>query len=52
MDKKYAGKAVVLPKDVHAELEVVRQELAARLGFTPSLSETIAYLVRHRPAGV
>lgn len=48
MDKKYIGKAVSLPRETHEALVVAQQELAAKLGFTPSLSETVMYLVKNR----
>lgn len=45
MDKKYAGRAIVLPKDTAALVIEVQQELKKRLGFEPSLSETVAVTV-------
>lgn len=44
-DKKYIHKTVALPKELGESLEVMRLELEKRLGFRPSLSETIAYLL-------
>lgn len=46
MDAKYIGKAVNLPKEAHEQLEGVRAELHASLGFEPSLTETIQYLIK------
>lgn len=48
MDKKYIGKAVALPKDTYEALLKVQDELNAKLGFKPSISETITYLVKNR----
>ena len=45
VNKKYLGKAVNLPTEVHKDLESVRKELEKQLGFVPSLSETIAFLI-------
>lgn len=44
MKPKYIGKIVALPKDVTQTLEDVRAEIAKNWGFTPSLSETVAFL--------
>jgi hypothetical protein len=46
MDKKYAGKAVVLPKDTAERIEAVQAQLSAQLGFRPSTSEVISYLAQ------
>jgi hypothetical protein len=45
VDKKYLGKSVNLPVDTYALLLEIQQHLTARLGFTPSLSECIQYLI-------
>lgn len=44
MDKKYAGKSVVLPKAVTETLQKAQTELTKELGFIPSLSDTVAFL--------
>jgi len=46
MDAKYAGKSIVLPKDITAKLQARREKAAIELGFTPSLSETVAYVLK------
>lgn len=46
MDKKYLGKAVMLPKNTTEQIEEARTKLTAQLGFRPSMSETISYLAR------
>ncbi len=45
MDKKYAGGAVVLPLDVAKALDELRGRLMRELGFEPSRSEAVAYLM-------
>ena len=44
MDKKYIGKTIALPKDVADRLLEVQTSLTQKLGFEPSLAETIAYM--------
>lgn len=51
MDRKYVGKTLALPKDVADALQAVREEVSAKLGFTPSLSETVSYLINHYTRG-
>jgi hypothetical protein len=46
MDSKYLGKNIALPKDVHNALVEVQEELNNKLGFRPSLTETISYLIK------
>jgi hypothetical protein len=48
VDKKYVGKVIALPKDAHEALTKVQDELTAKLGFKPSLSETLVYLIKNR----
>jgi hypothetical protein len=48
VDKKYVAKALALPIDTHEALIKVQEELEQKLGFKPSLSETILYLVKNR----
>lgn len=48
MDKKYSGKVVNLPHETHQRLEAYRAKLSVHLGFTPSLSETIAFALKAR----
>lgn len=45
MNEKYAGKTIVLPKATTELLITMQQELKSRLGFEPSLSETVAVAV-------
>lgn len=45
MNEKYIGKQIVLPKDAAALVMRMQDELTKRLGFKPSLSETIAVAV-------
>jgi hypothetical protein len=47
LDKKYLGKAVNLPVETHNALVKVQGELTQQLGFEPSLTETIAYLIKN-----
>lgn len=44
MDKKYLGKVVNLPKATYESITEVQAMLTEKLGFTPSLSESIQYL--------
>ena len=46
MDGKYAGKTIVLPKDVTEKLLKVQVALEEDLGFKPSLSECVAHLIK------
>ena len=46
MNAKYIGKTIALPKTVADDLLHVQALLTSSLGFTPSLSETVAYLVK------
>jgi hypothetical protein len=46
MDKKYLGKAVPLPKEVHEKLEKFLQRESDKLGFKMSLSDAIARLLK------
>ena len=48
MDKKYVAKALALPVETHEGLMKVQEELEQKLGFKPSLSETILYLIKNR----
>lgn len=45
MDKKYVGRVVALPKDVADALVAAQRDIAASLGFEPSLPQTIAFLI-------
>lgn len=44
-NKKYIGKVINMPPTVSKEFAHVRTIVAARIGFEPSASETIAYLI-------
>ena len=46
MNKKYLGKSVALPTATHGAVVLLQKQLTKRLGFDPSLSDTIAYAVR------
>ena len=48
VDKKYVAKALALPVETHEGLMKVQEELEQKLGFKPSLSETILYLIKNR----
>lgn len=44
MDKKYIAKMCAFKQETADAVEKVRAQLASRLGFSPSFSETVAYL--------
>jgi hypothetical protein len=44
VDKKYAGKALVMNKTTTAIVLEVQATLATQLGFRPSISDTVAHL--------
>lgn len=46
MVKKYAGKAVVLPQQTSLALERVQKDVEKKIGFKPSLSETVQFLIK------
>lgn len=45
MDMKYVGRTIALPKEAAAQLVAMQEELKKRLGFAPSLSETVVVAV-------
>lgn len=46
MDRKYIGRTIALPKEAAALLLEVQESLISKLGFKPSLSDTVAYLCK------
>jgi hypothetical protein len=47
LDKKYLGKNIALPQATHDALVKIQEELTEKLGFEPSLTETVAYLIKN-----
>jgi hypothetical protein len=46
MDKKYQGKHVNMNKNTTALVEEAQADLTRKLGFKPSLSDTVSYLAK------
>ena len=47
MDRKYISTNIALAKEPHDKLKAVRALLTERLGFEPSMAQTIAHLCDH-----